>query len=37
MQTITFSQARQHLATAIDTVINNHSPMIITRQNKEVG
>lgn len=35
MQTITFSQMRQHLATAIDNVVNNHSPIIVTRQNKE--
>jgi len=35
MQTMTFSQIRQHLATAIDTVVNSHSPIIITRQNKE--
>jgi antitoxin YefM len=35
MQTISFSQMRQNLATAIDTVVNNHSPIIITRQNKE--
>lgn len=35
MQTISFSQMRQNLATAIDTVVSNHSPIIITRQNKE--
>ena len=35
MQTMTFSQIRQHLATAIDTVVHNHSPIVITRQNKE--
>lgn len=35
MQTMTFSQIRQNLATAIDTVVNNHSPIIVTRQNKE--
>jgi len=35
MQTMTFSQMRQNLATAIDTVVNNHSPIIVTRQNKE--
>jgi len=35
MQTMTFSNMRQHLATAIDTVVDNHSPMIITRQNKD--
>jgi antitoxin YefM len=32
---MTFSQIRQHLATAIDAVVHNHSPIIITRQNKE--
>lgn len=35
MQTMTFSQIRQNLATAIDMVVNDHSPIIITRQNKE--
>ncbi len=35
MHTMTFSQIRQNLATAIDTVVNNHSPIIVTRQNKE--
>jgi antitoxin YefM len=32
---MTFSQMRQNLATVIDTVVNNHSLIIITRQNKE--
>lgn len=35
MQTMTFSHMRQNLATAIDNVVNNHSPIIITRQNKD--
>ena len=35
MQTMTFSQIRQQLATAINTVVDNHSPIIVTRQNKE--
>ena len=32
---MTFSQIRQQLATAINTVVDNHSPIIVTRQNKE--
>ena len=35
MQTQTFSYARQNLASTMDIVINNHTPMTITRQNKE--
>jgi len=35
MQTQTFSYARQHLASTMDIVVNNHTPMTITRQNKE--
>jgi len=35
MQTMSFSNMRQHLATTIDTVVENHSPMLITRQNKD--
>ena len=35
MQTMSFSQIRQNLATTIDSVVHNHSPIIITRQNKE--
>jgi len=35
MQTMSFSNMRQHLATAIDTVVENHTPMLITRQNKD--
>ena len=37
MQTMTFSHMRQNLATAIDNVVDNHSPIIITRQNKDSG
>lgn len=35
MQTTTFSHVRQNLATTIDKVVNNHTPITITRQNKE--
>jgi len=35
MQTLTFSQTRQHLAETMDRVASNHSPITITRQNKE--
>jgi len=35
MQTQTFSYARQNLASTMDIVANNHTPMTITRQNKE--
>lgn len=35
MQTITFSYTRQNLASTMDAVVNNHSPITITRQNKE--
>jgi len=35
METMTFSQTRQKLATAMDVVVDNHTPIIITRQNKE--
>lgn len=35
MQTATFTQTRQHLATTMDDVIQNHNPITITRQNKE--
>ncbi len=35
MQTSTFSQTRQHLASTMDSVVANHSPITITRQNKE--
>jgi antitoxin YefM len=35
MRTQTFSYARQHLASTMDIVVDNHTPMTITRQNKE--
>ena len=35
MQTATFTQTRQHLASTMDGVISNHNPITITRQNKE--
>jgi antitoxin YefM len=35
MQTATFTQTRQHLATTMDDVVLNHTPVTITRQNKE--
>ena len=35
MQTATFTQTRQHLASTMDDVVFNHSPVTITRQNKE--
>jgi len=35
MQTTTFSYTRQNLASTMDYVVNNHSPIVITRQNKE--
>jgi len=35
MQTINFSQTRQHLATTFDKVVENSTPIIVTRQNKE--
>lgn len=35
MQTISFSETRQHLAATMDSVVVNHTPVIITRQNKE--
>jgi len=35
MQTTTFSYTRQNLASTMDAVVNNHSPITITRQNKE--
>ena len=35
MQTTTFSYARQNLASTMDSIYQNHNPMIITRQNKE--
>ena len=35
MQTATFSHTRQHLASTMDIVVNNHTPLTVTRQNKE--
>ena len=35
MQTQTFSSARKNLASTMDFVVSNHTPITITRQNKE--
>ncbi len=35
MQTLNFSQTRQNLASTFDSVIDNCTPVIVTRQNKE--
>ena len=35
MNTTTFTQARQNLASTMDYVAQNHTPITITRQNKE--
>jgi len=35
MKTSTFSHTRQHLADTIDSVVKDHNPVLITRQNKE--
>ncbi|MFT5836212.1 MAG: antitoxin YefM [Sulfurimonas sp.] len=35
MNTATFTQTRQHLASTMDDVVQNHNPVTITRQNKE--
>ena len=35
MQTATFSYTRQNLASTMDLVADNHTPLTITRQNKE--
>ena len=35
MQTQTFSSARKNLASTMDFVVSNHTPVTITRQNKE--
>lgn len=35
MNSISYTEARNHLATTIDLVVENHSPTIITRQKKE--
>ena len=35
MHTETFSSARKNLASTMDYVVSNHTPVTITRQNKE--
>ncbi len=35
MQTSTFTTVRQNLAVTMDNVVQNHTPVTITRQNKE--
>ena len=35
MKTINFSQTRQNLASTFDSVVDNCTPIIVTRQNKE--
>jgi len=35
MQTVNFSHTRQNLASTFDNVVNNSTPVIVTRQNKE--
>ncbi len=35
MQTVNFSHARQNLASTFDSVVDNCTPVIVTRQNKE--
>jgi len=35
MKTINFSQTRQNLATTFDKVIEESTPIVVTRQNKE--
>ncbi len=35
MRTETFSSARKNLASTMDYVVSNHTPVTITRQNKE--
>ncbi len=34
MEAITYSSARQNMATTMDSVCDDHSPIIITRKNK---
>ena len=34
MKAITYSSARQNMATTMDSVCDDHSPIIITRKNK---
>ncbi len=35
METISFSKARENLASTFDSVTKNSNPIVITRQNKE--
>ncbi len=35
MKTVNFSQTRQNLASTFDSVVDNSTPIIVTRQNKE--
>lgn len=35
MQTMNFSQTRKNLASTFDSVVDNCTPVIVTRQNKE--
>ena len=35
MQTINFSHTRQNLASTFDNVVDNSTPVVVTRQNKE--
>ena len=35
MQTINFSHTRQNLASTFDSVVDNCTPIVVTRQNKE--
>jgi len=35
MNSINFSQTRQNLASTFDMVVNNSTPIMVTRQNKE--
>jgi len=35
MQTMNFSQTRQNLASTFDAVVENATPVVVTRQNKE--
>ena len=35
MQTSTYTYIRQNLATVMDNIVLNHTPMVVTRQKKE--
>ena len=35
MQTLNFSHTRQNLASTFDSVVDNCTPIVVTRQNKE--